>query len=115
MRHSGYCSAGRCGACDFVQVDVVRVGGITPSLEIAALARAWGAPLAPHFMMELSGQLLCCLPNAHILENIDGGSLSGLGALAQSIRITDGYFTPPDEPGHGILFDRDVLAAHPVA
>ena len=43
MRHSGYCSAGRCGACDFVQVDVVRVGGITPSLEIAALARAWGA------------------------------------------------------------------------
>jgi L-alanine-DL-glutamate epimerase-like enolase superfamily enzyme len=28
------------GACDFVQADVVRVGGITPYLEIAALARA---------------------------------------------------------------------------
>ena len=103
-----------CGACDFVQADVVRVGGITPYLEIAALARAWGAPLAPHFMMELSGQLLCCLPNAHILETIDGGSLSDLGALAQPIRITDGYFTPPAEPGHGIVFDRAVLRGHAV-
>jgi L-alanine-DL-glutamate epimerase-like enolase superfamily enzyme len=102
------------GACDFVQADVVRVGGITPYLEIAALARAFGVPLAPHFMMELSGQLLCCLPNGHILENIDGGSLSDLGALAEPIRIEDGWFTPPDNPGHGIIFDRAVLAAHAV-
>ena len=93
---------------------MVRVGGITPYLEIAALARAFGVPLAPHFMMELSGQLLCCLPNGHILENIDGGSLTDLGALAEPIRISDGYFTPPDRPGHGIIFDRDVLAAHAV-
>ena len=103
------------GACDFVQADVVRVGGITPYLEIAALARAWGAPLAPHFMMELSGQLLCCLPNAHILENIDGGSLSDLRALAEPLRIVDGWFTPPDVPGHGIRFDRERLAAYAVA
>jgi L-alanine-DL-glutamate epimerase-like enolase superfamily enzyme len=103
------------GACDFVQADVVRVGGITPYLEIAALARAWGVPLAPHFMMELSGQLLCCLPNAHILESIDGGSLTDLQALAKPIRIEDGWFTPPERPGHGILFDRDRLAAHAVA
>ena len=102
------------GACDFVQADVVRVGGITPYLEIAALARAWGVPLAPHFMMELSGQLLCCLPNAHILESIDGGSLSDLQALAEPLRIVDGWFTPPDVPGHGILFDRDRLAAYAV-
>jgi L-alanine-DL-glutamate epimerase-like enolase superfamily enzyme len=97
-----------------VQADVVRVGGITPYLEIAALARACGVPLAPHFMMELSGQLLCCLPNGHILENIDGGSLSDLGALAEPIRIEDGWFTPPAAPGHGIVFDRAVLAAHAV-
>jgi L-alanine-DL-glutamate epimerase-like enolase superfamily enzyme len=102
------------GGCDFVQADVVRVGGITPYLEIAALARAWGVPLAPHFMMELSGQLLCCLPHGHILESIDGGSLTDLGALAEPIRIEDGWFTPPDRPGHGIVFDRAVLAAHAV-
>ena len=100
------------GACDFVQADVVRVGGITRYLEIAALTRAFGVPLAPHFMMELSGQLLCCLPHGHILENIDGGSLTDLGALSEPIQITYGYFTPPDAPGHGIVFDRDTLAAH---
>jgi L-alanine-DL-glutamate epimerase-like enolase superfamily enzyme len=98
-----------------VQVDVLQPRGARPYLEIVTLARAWGLPLAPHFMMELSGQLLCCLPNAHILEHIEGGSLSDLGALALPIRISDGWFTPPDQPGHGILFDRDVLAAHAIA
>jgi hypothetical protein len=36
-----------------------------------------------------------------------------LRGLAESIRIEDGWFTPPDRPGHGIL-DRDTLAAHAV-
>jgi L-alanine-DL-glutamate epimerase-like enolase superfamily enzyme len=104
------------GACDFVQADVVRVGGITPYLEVAALARAWNVPLAPHFMMELTGQVLCALPNAHILENIDGGSLTDLKALSEPIRIVDGYFTPPaGKIGHGIAFDRDYLKAHEVS
>ncbi len=103
------------GACDFVQADICRVGGITPYLEIAALARAWNVPLAPHFMMELTGQVLCCLPNAHILENIDGGSLTDLGALAEPIRIVDGYFTPTAKIGHGIEFDRAALRRHAVA
>jgi L-alanine-DL-glutamate epimerase-like enolase superfamily enzyme len=58
--------------------------------------------------MELSSQLLCCLPHGHILENIDGGSLT------DPIRLEDGWFTPPDRPGHGIVFDRAVLAAHAV-
>jgi L-alanine-DL-glutamate epimerase-like enolase superfamily enzyme len=103
------------GACDFVQADVVRVGGITPYLDIAALARAWNVPLAPHFMMEISGQVLCALPNAHILENIDGGSLTDLKALKEPIRIEDGYFTPPaGKSGHGIEFDQDYLRAHEV-
>jgi L-alanine-DL-glutamate epimerase-like enolase superfamily enzyme len=64
--------------------------------------------------MELSRQLLCCLPQGHILENIDGGSLTGLGALAEPIRVEAGWFTPPDRPGHGIIFDRATLAAHAV-
>lgn len=102
------------GACDFVQADICRVGGITPYLDIAALARAWNVPLAPHFMMELTGQVLCALPNAYILENIDGGSLTDLRALTTPIRLVEGFFIPPERPGHGIEFDRDYLAAHRV-
>lgn len=102
------------GAMDYVQADICRVGGITPYLEIAALARAWNIPMAPHFMMELSGQVLCCLPNASVLEHIDGGSLTELNALRDPIRIVDGYFTPPQKIGHGIEFDRDYLKKHKV-
>lgn len=102
------------GACDFVQADIVRVGGITPYMDIAALARAWNVPLAPHFMMELTGQVLCCVPNGHILENIDGGSLTDLGALVEPITIKDGWFTPTAKPGHGIEFDRDQLRRYSV-
>ena len=100
------------GACDFVQADVVRVGGITPFLAIASLAQTWNVPMAPHFLCELSGQLLCCIPNGHILEDVDGGSLRELGVLAEDVGVRDGMFTPPTRPGHGIVLDRSKLAQH---
>ena len=103
------------GGLDFVQADLVRVGGITPYLEIAALARAYNLPMAPHFMMELSGQVLCTLANGHILENIDGGSLTDLKALRPGAAgIVDGWFTPGEKPGHGLEFDLDTFARHAV-
>jgi L-alanine-DL-glutamate epimerase-like enolase superfamily enzyme len=100
------------GACDFVQADPVRVGGISPWLEIASLAATWGTPMAPHFVLELSGQLLCCIPNAHVLEDVEGGSFGELGILAEAIDVNEGRFTPPSRPGHGIIFDRERLGAH---
>lgn len=99
----------RRGACDYLQADVIRVGGITPWLDIAAIAEAANIPLAPHFILELTGQLLCCVPNAHVLEDVEGGSFSDLGILRTPLPVEHGSFTPPSAPGHGIDFDRDVL------
>lgn len=65
--------------------------------------------------MELSGQVLCCLPNAYILEAIDGGSFSELNALMEPMPVVNGWFTPPQRPGHGIEFDRAYLKQHAVA
>ncbi len=106
------------GGIDFVQADLVRVGGITPYMEIAALARAHNLPMAPHFMMEISGQVLCTLANGHIVENIDGGSLGDLGALKvedDAPAIVDGYFRPSMKPGHGLTFDLDAFERHKVS
>jgi L-alanine-DL-glutamate epimerase-like enolase superfamily enzyme len=100
------------GACDFVQADVIRVGGITPYLEIASIAEAWNVPMAPHFMLEITGQLLCCIPNARILEDVEGGSFRELGILVKDVGVKGGSFLPPSEPGHGIIFDRTILAPH---
>ena len=96
-------------ACDYAQPDVARVGGITPFLDIAAVTSAWNVPLAPHFMMEITGQLLCCLPGAFLLEDVEGGSLSELGALKEGIAVQEGRFHPPEDPGHGIQFDFDAI------
>jgi L-alanine-DL-glutamate epimerase-like enolase superfamily enzyme len=100
------------GAVDFVQADIIRVGGVTPYLEIAALARAFGRPMAPHFMMELSGHVLCAVPNAYIGEDVEGGSLSALGALRTPVTLSDGYYTPAESPGLGLDFDRDYMEEH---
>lgn len=102
------------GGCDFIQADLVRVGGITPYLDVAALAKAYNLPMAPHFMMEVTGQVLCTIPNGHILENIDGGSLTDLKALKKPVEIVDGYFTPSGGPGHGLEFDLDWFETHAV-
>lgn len=97
------------GAVDVIQPDVVRIGGITPFMEIAALADTWNIPVAPHHVPELSGQLLCAIPNGRILEDAEGGSLTDLGVLTTPMPIQNGRFEPPTTPGHGIHFDRDKL------
>jgi len=100
------------GACDFVQADLGRVGGITPYLDIAAAARAWNLPMAPHFVMELSANVLCAVPNAYLAEDTDGGTLTELGVLTPGQSAVGGYFTPSERAGHGLMFDRDYLRQH---
>jgi L-alanine-DL-glutamate epimerase-like enolase superfamily enzyme len=100
------------GASDFVQADLGRVGGITPYLDIAAAARAWNLPMVPHFIMELSANVLCAVPNGYLAEDTDGGTLTELGVLTPGQSADRGHFTPSQRPGHGLLFDRDYLKRH---
>jgi L-alanine-DL-glutamate epimerase-like enolase superfamily enzyme len=102
----------RAGAVDVVQTDIPRVGGFTEWLKIAKLADSFNLPVAPHFMMELSVHALCAVPNGLILEDLQGGSLTDLGVLAEPIRVENGEIAPPARPGHGIVFDPKALAAY---
>ena len=99
------------GAVDYVQADVAFVGGLTEWLKIAHLAQAFGKPVAPHFMMELSLHMLCGVPNAFMLENVIGGSFTELGLVEAPIIVENGIGVPPARPGHGVVFDRAALAA----
>jgi L-alanine-DL-glutamate epimerase-like enolase superfamily enzyme len=94
------------GACGIVQVDVARIGGITPWLKTAHLAEAFNVKIAPHFLMELHVSLAAAVPNALYVEHIP--QLHSL--TLREIDIVDGHAIAPDEPGLGIAWDRDALA-----
>ncbi len=81
-------------AAGIVQVDVARVGGITPWLKVAHLAEAFNVVVCPHFLMELHVSLCCAVPNGRYLEHIPQ-----LRAITQSeIEIATGRRSPPPLP-----------------
>jgi len=89
------------GAASIVQVDVARIGGITPWLKVAHMAEAYNVAVCPHFLMELHVSLVCAVPNAPWLEYIpqlDDITISGM-------RTEHGRAIPSDEPGLGIEWD----------
>lgn len=94
------------GAVDVLQPNVVRVGGITPFLRIADLARDAGLELAPHLLPELSGQLAVTLPGRTWVEDVEDAGFDELGALLEPTggRIEDGWFTAGHRPGLGFSF-----------
>ncbi|MCU0905960.1 MAG: mandelate racemase/muconate lactonizing enzyme family protein [Rhodobacteraceae bacterium] len=98
------------GAASVVQVDVARVGGITPWLKVAHLAEAYNVPVCPHFLMELHVSLVCAVPNAPMLEYIP--QLDDITTRPMAIR--DGHALAPDAPGIGIAWDWDAIRARAV-
>lgn len=99
------------GACSVVQVDVARIGGITPWLKVAHLAEAHNVAVAPHFLMELHIPLGCAVPNGTWVEYIP--QLGPITATAPDIR--DGRAYPSSAPGLGIAWDWAAIDQHRVA
>jgi L-alanine-DL-glutamate epimerase-like enolase superfamily enzyme len=91
-------------ACDVVQPNVVRVGGITPFLRIVEVARAHGAAVAPHLLPDVSGQLAMCLPDEVWIEDVEDASLAAIGVLERpAVTISDGrLWTSEERPGLGL-------------
>jgi len=92
-------------AAGVVQVDVARVGGITPWLKVAHLAEAFNVAVCPHFLMELHVSLACATPQSRYLEHIPQ-----LRAITTTeLAIVDGQALAPTTPGLGIDWDRDAI------
>ncbi|MEV4312111.1 mandelate racemase/muconate lactonizing enzyme family protein [Actinocrispum sp. NPDC049592] len=93
------------GAASVVQVDVARVGGITPWLKVAHLAEAFNVDVCPHFLMELHVSLVAAIPNGRYVEHIPQ-----LRAITTAeMDIAGGRAIAPETPGLGIAWDRDAL------
>ena len=101
----------RAGAASILQVDVARVGGITPWLKVAHLAEACNLTIAPHFLMELHVSLCGATPAARWVEYIPQ-----LDAVATSrLVIEAGQAIVPSAPGLGIAWRWDEIERRAVA
>src|SRR5450755_4230822 len=89
------------GGCSIVQVDVARIGGITPWLKVAHMAEAFNVAVCPHFLMELHVGLCCAVPNSRWVEYIP--QLATITGAQLSIR--DGHAYASSAPGLGIDWD----------
>jgi len=93
-------------ACTIVQVDVGRIGGITPWLKVAHMAEAFNIAVCPHFLMELHVALCAAVPNARWVEYIP--QLDTITTHGMTIR--DGKAIPSAAPGLGIAWDWDAIS-----
>ncbi|MCW3492589.1 mandelate racemase/muconate lactonizing enzyme family protein [Microbacterium sp. SSM24] len=94
------------GIASYIQPNVIRVGGITPFLEIAQLADEYGVPVAPHALPDLSGQLALARADTIWVEDIEDAGLEALGVLTRPspVRIEDGWAVVEEQPGLGLEF-----------
>jgi L-alanine-DL-glutamate epimerase-like enolase superfamily enzyme len=99
------------GAASIVQVDVARIGGITPWLKVAHLAEAFNVDVCPHFLMELHVSLTAAVPNGRYVEHIPQ-----LRAITTTeMTVEGGCAVAPESAGLGIAWDRGAMDDRRVA
>ena len=108
----------RAGAASILQPALGRAGGIWEVKKIAAMAEVFGAQLAPHLYagpVEWAANihLATSIPNLLMIECIQTGGEFHLPLIGHSLRVEDGFVTPPQTPGLGIAFDEAMARAHP--
>jgi len=100
------------GAIGIAQPDVLKLGGISGFLEVAALARAFGLPVVPagHNMMQLDVQLMAAIPHGLMLEHIPWLE----PVFVSPVRIENGHVLVPREPGAGTDVRPDAITKYAV-
>jgi D-arabinonate dehydratase len=98
-------------AADILQPDATVCGGVGEWLKIAHMAAAQDIPIAPHYNWDIHTQLSASIPNNLFIEYFIRGSDVKVfdEVLANPIYPTNGYITPRNEPGFGIVYREDRL------
>ena len=96
---------------DVVMVDLVRVGGITAWMKVAALAEAFNLPIVSHLAPELHCHLVAAAPNGLTVEYMPWT----LALFEDTPEVVDGVMRLWDRPGLGLKFDEAAVKAFRVS
>jgi L-alanine-DL-glutamate epimerase-like enolase superfamily enzyme len=86
---------------DYVMIDLIRVGGITQWMKVAAMAEAFNLPVVSHVIPEIHTHLVAAVPNGLTVEYM-GWMLSLFEGTAA---LDKGELVLSDRPGLGLTFD----------
>ena len=107
------------GHFDVVQPEYVNLGGIGQLREVAAIADAYGATIAPHnaccpFSTAVNVHVMFSLRNAYIQETFDDFNEPWTKDLFTGLpKVRDGYYEPPAGPGLGVTVNEELFERHP--
>lgn len=106
----------RAGAATILQPALGRAGGIWEMKKVAAMAEVYNAQMAPHLYagpIEWAANIhfAASIPNLLMAETIETPFHDAL--IKDSIRVQEGFITPPETPGLGIEVDEELARAHP--
>jgi L-alanine-DL-glutamate epimerase-like enolase superfamily enzyme len=96
---------------DIVMIDVLRVGGITQWLKVAAMAEAFDLPVVSHLIPEVHVHLVAAIPNGLTVEYMPWT----LRLFEETPALENGEIVVPDKPGLGLAFDKEALSKYQVA
>lgn len=104
---------------DIVQPDIIKTGGFTGLLEMAALAKSAGIDFVPHQTQPSVGHvanmhfIAALAHNHHPIEFADQPKPDGSGVqnvvFKNPVRPKDGFFTLPTGPGLGLELNEEEL------
>ena len=107
----------KAGAVDIAQPSVTKIGGISPMMEIAALAAQHNVVLTPHCPyfgpgLLASVHIAAALAHAPMIEY----SFADLGAnpLGDAIEVKNGFIAVPSAPGLGRDPDPEIIKRYSV-
>jgi L-alanine-DL-glutamate epimerase-like enolase superfamily enzyme len=92
---------------DIVMVDIVRVGGVTQWMKVAAMAEAFNLPVVSHVMPEILVHVVAACPNGLTVEYMPWM----LALYEETPAIEDGELVLPNKPGLALTFDEKAIAA----
>jgi L-alanine-DL-glutamate epimerase-like enolase superfamily enzyme len=101
-------------AVDIIQVDVCRIGGITPWMEVAAMANVHNMRVCPHAgdLMQVHQHLVKAIPNSWYLEVIPD-LVQDL--FADPVQLKQGVCVSPMAPGASTQFTAKAFDQYRVA